>query len=134
MPTAFIETYGCAQNESDSEKLRGMLKNLGYTFSDDPKTADVVIYNTCAVRENAELKVYGTIGVLKPVKAERPDMLIGVCGCMMQQEHVAEEIKKKYKHVDFVFGTHALYRFPEILVAARNERVFDISNDEEIVE
>jgi len=134
MPTAYIETYGCAQNESDSEKLRGMLKNLGYTFGDDAKTADVVIYNTCAVRENAELKVFGTIGVLKPVKAERPDMLIGVCGCMMQQQHIAEEIKRKYKQVDFVFGTNALYRFPEILAAARNERVFDITEDEEIVE
>jgi len=132
--TAYIETYGCAQNESDSEKLRGMLKNMGYDFCDDPKTADVVIYNTCAVRENAELKVYGTLGSLKSTKEKCPDMLIGVCGCMMQQKHVADEIKRKYKHVDFVFGTNAIYRFPEILANARNERVFDITEDEEIVE
>jgi len=135
MPQAFIETFGCAQNESDSEKLRGMLQDLGYTFCDDAKSADLVIYNTCAVRENAELKVLGTVGALKPLKKLRPNMLIGICGCMMQQQHVADEIKRKYTHVDFVFGTHALYRFPEILKAAQNERVFDIGNDdEEVVE
>jgi len=131
---AFIETYGCAQNESDSEKLRGMLKNLGYTFCDDVKSADLAIYNTCAVREGAELRVLGNIGSLKNEKTKRSDMLIGICGCMMQQEHIAEEIRQKYRHVDFVFGTHALYRFPEILQKAQHERVFDLETDEEIVE
>ena len=134
MPIAYIETYGCAQNESDSEKLRGMLRNLGYTFGDDVKTADLVIFNTCAVRENAEFRLRGNIGALKQLKKQRPNMLLGVCGCMMQQPHIAEEIRQKYRQVDFVFGTHALYRFPEILKAAQNGRVFDLGDDEEIVE
>jgi tRNA-2-methylthio-N6-dimethylallyladenosine synthase len=125
---AFIETYGCQQNVSDSEKIAGMLCDMGYSITDDKNEADFIIYNTCAVRENAELKVYGNLGALKHLKAKKEGLIIAVCGCMMQQESVKEQIKKKYKHVDIVFGTHSLYRFPEILakVYTDNVRVFDV--------
>ena len=125
---AFIETYGCQQNVSDSEKIAGMLCDMGYSITDDKNEADFIIYNTCAVRENAELKVYGNLGALKHLKAKKEGLIIAVCGCMMQQESVKDEIKKKYKHVDIVFGTHSLYRFPEILakVYTDNVRVFDV--------
>lgn len=126
---AFVETYGCQQNSSDSEKLKGMLFDMGFDFCDKPEGADFIIYNTCAVRENAELRVFGNIGALKNIKRKRPDVIIGVCGCMMQQEHIAEKIRKKYKHVDLVFGTHALYKFPELLDnVLSGGRVFDVEN------
>ncbi len=125
---AFIETYGCQQNVSDSEKIAGMLCDMGYSITNDKNEADFIIYNTCAVRENAELKVYGNLGALKHLKAKKEGLIIAVCGCMMQQESVKEQIKKKYKHVDIVFGTHSLYRFPEILakVYTDSSRVFDV--------
>ena len=130
-PKAFVETYGCQQNESDSEKIKGMLWDMGYDFCDKPDGADLVLYNTCAVRENAELRVFGNIGALKHKKRKNPNMIICVCGCMMQQEHIANTIKQKYKHVDLVFGTHALYRFPELLYEVmKNERVFDTKNED----
>ena len=130
-PLAFVETYGCAQNESDSERLKGMLFDMGYDFCDNTQDADLVLYNTCAVRENAELRVFGNIGALKHPKARRPELLVGVLGCMTQQEHIAETIKKKYKHIDMVFGTHSLYRFPEILdEARRGAKTFDAENHE----
>jgi len=127
---ALVETYGCAQNETDSEKLRGMLHEMGYEFVNSAKDADLVLFNTCAVREGAELRVYGNIGALKHEKIRRPSMLIGVCGCMAQQEHVAAEIRRKYPHVDMVFGTHALPRFPEILEKAVAGRVFAAENED----
>ncbi len=130
-PLAFVETYGCQQNSSDSEKLKGMLSDMGFDFCEDTKEADLVLYNTCAVRENAELRVFGNLGALKHEKRRRPNMIIGVCGCMMQQEHIAETIKKKYKHVDLVFGTHALYKFPQLLDGVVSQgRVFDVENEE----
>ena len=125
---AFIETYGCQQNVSDSETISGMLISMGYTMTNDKNEADFIIYNTCAVRENAELKVYGNLGALKHVKNRREDVILAVCGCMMQQESVKEQIRKKYKHIDIVFGTHSLYRFPEILskVLTEKTRVLDV--------
>ena len=129
-PLAFVETYGCAQNTNDSEKLKGMLADMGYDFCDKTEDADLILYNTCAVRENAELRVFGNIGALKHLKRKKPSLMIGVCGCMMQQEHIAQTIRTKYPHVDMVFGTHALYRFPEILdKAMADSRVFDIADD-----
>ncbi|MBR3791329.1 MAG: tRNA (N6-isopentenyl adenosine(37)-C2)-methylthiotransferase MiaB [Clostridia bacterium] len=115
---ANTETYGCQQNENDTERIRGMLKEAGFDFCDDANDADVVVYNTCAVRENAEQKVFGRLGILKHIKESRPDMLIGICGCMVQQEHITEQIKKVHNHVDLIFGTHALYKFPELLYNA----------------
>ena len=130
-PLAFVETYGCAQNENDSEHLKGMLSDMGYGFCDNAEDADLVLYNTCAVRENAELRVFGNLGALKHLKRKKPSLIIGVCGCMIQQEHIAEQIKKKYKHVDMVFGTHVVYRFPQILNDVLSDgRVIDIENSE----
>jgi tRNA-2-methylthio-N6-dimethylallyladenosine synthase len=115
MKKYIIETWGCQMNEHDSEKLAGMLANMGYLECDDKKDADLIIYNTCCVRENAELKVYGNLGQLKPLKQKNPDMIIGVCGCMMQQAHIVEHIKEKYPFVDLIFGTHNLHNFPVLL-------------------
>lgn len=130
-PLAFVETYGCQQNSSDSEKIKGMLFDMGFDFCDKSENADLVLYNTCAVRENAELRVFGNLGALKHTKRRNPDMIICVCGCMMQQEHIAETIRKKYKHVDLVFGTHALYRFPQLLDKVISQgRCFDIANED----
>ena len=130
-PLAFVETYGCQQNVSDSEKLKGMLYEMGYDFCDTTENADLVLYNTCAVRENAELRVFGNIGALKHQKRRNPEMKIVLCGCMMQQEHIGEAIKKKYPHVDLVFGTHALYRFPQLLFEVmQNRRIFDTANED----
>jgi tRNA-2-methylthio-N6-dimethylallyladenosine synthase len=129
---AWIETYGCAQNENDTERLWGMLHEMGYRKTDDVKKADVILYNTCCVRENAELRVFGNIGALAAVKRANPDVIIGICGCMMQQEHIVEHIKSRFQHVDIVFGTHTLYRFPQILNEAllSHQRVFDISHED----
>ncbi|MBR0089446.1 MAG: tRNA (N6-isopentenyl adenosine(37)-C2)-methylthiotransferase MiaB [Clostridia bacterium] len=127
---ALTETYGCQQNENDTERIRGMLREAGFEFTDDSKKADVIIYNTCAVRENAEQKVFGRLGLLKPIKERRRNMVIGVCGCMVQQEHITEKIKKSHEHVDLVFGTHALYKMPELLWKAINSKktVIDIED------
>ncbi len=122
---ALVITYGCRQNENDSEKIRGMLAEEGYSFCEAYDDADLVIFNTCAVRENAEQRVYGNVGALKAYKERKPGMLIGICGCMVQQEGEAEQIKKRFRHVDFVFGTHAIARLPQILHEAENNRVFD---------
>ncbi len=110
--TARVITYGCQQNENDSERIRGMLVEMGYLLADEGTNADIVIFNTCAVRDNAEQRVYGNIGALKAEKEKNPDMLIGVCGCMTQQQHVSQHIKKRFPFVDFVVGTNALHRLP----------------------
>ncbi|MEG1416468.1 MAG: tRNA (N6-isopentenyl adenosine(37)-C2)-methylthiotransferase MiaB [Clostridium sp.] len=114
----FIETWGCQMNEEDSEKMAGMLEGMGYSKTDTRDAADVIIFNTCCVRENAELKVYGNLGELKHLKSKRPDIIIAIAGCMMQQKGVPEEIKRKYRFVDIIFGTHNLHRFPELLTNA----------------
>lgn len=134
---AHTETYGCQQNENDTERINGMLRDAGFGFTDDSKKADVVIYNTCAVRENAEQKVFGRLGILKHIKERRPRMIIGICGCMVQQEHITEKIKAVHEHVDLIFGTHALYRMPKLLYDAMHKKqtVVDIaSSDGEIAE
>jgi tRNA-2-methylthio-N6-dimethylallyladenosine synthase len=123
-----ITTFGCQMNENDSERLAGMLSEMGYVETSKENESDLIIYNTCCVRENAELKVYGHLGALKKLKENNPEMIIAVCGCMMQQEEVVEHIKKKYRHVDLVFGTHNLFKFPELLyrVLNTNENVYEI--------
>lgn len=129
---AHTETYGCQQNVNDTERIRGMLKRAGFEFTDDAKEADLVIYNTCAVRENAEQRVFGRLGILKHIKETRPEMLVAVCGCMVQQEHITEKIKKVHNHVDLIFGTHALYRMPELLYRTITEKktVVDITDSD----
>ncbi len=131
-PQAVTETYGCQQNENDTERIRGMLAEAGYDFCDDAKSADLVIYNTCAVRENAEDRVYGRLGILKHIKESHPDLIIGLCGCMVQQEHITEKIKKVHSHVDLIFGTHALYKFPELLynTITEKKKVYDTENSD----
>jgi len=114
-PKAMIVTYGCQQNAGDSERMRGMLAKSGYDFCNSVSEADIIIYNTCAVRENAEFKVRGNLGALKYEKLRRPNLIIAVCGCMMQQTHIVAEIQKKYKHVDIIFGTHTLHTLPQLV-------------------
>lgn len=133
----FTQTFGCQMNAHDSEKLLGMLKEMGYEETAEEKDADFVIYNTCCVRENAENKVYGNLGYLKHQKKENPDMRIALCGCMMQQDVVLQTIKEKYKHVDIVFGTFNLYKLAELMYInmETNAPVFDIWKEHgEIVE
>ncbi len=129
---AHTETYGCQQNVNDTERIRGMLHRAGFEFTEDAKEADLVIYNTCAVRENAEQRVFGRLGILKHIKETRPQMLVAVCGCMVQQEHITEKIKKVHNHVDLIFGTHALYRMPELLYRTILEKktVVDITDSD----
>ncbi len=115
-PLCNTETYGCQQNENDTERIRGILKEAGYDFCDRAEDADLVIYNTCAVRENAEDKVYGRLGILHHIKESKPELIVGLCGCMVQQENMAEKIRKVHSHVDLIFGTHALYKLPELLL------------------
>ena len=126
LPLAMVDTYGCQQNEADSEKLRGYLAEMGYGFTQDEFQADVIVVNTCAVREHAEMRVLGNVGALNHTKKNNPNQIIAVCGCMVQQEHMAEKIKKSYPVVDLVFGPHELWRFPELMqqVMTKHKRVF----------
>ena len=125
-PLAMVDTYGCQQNEADSEKLRGYLAEMGYGFTQDEFEADVIVVNTCAVREHAEMRVLGNVGALNHTKKAKPSQIIAVCGCMVQQEHMTEKIKKSYPIVDLVFGPHELWRFPELLneVMLSHKRLF----------
>ena len=126
--TMCIQTFGCQMNAHDSEKILGMLEEMGYVEAKDEKSADFIIYNTCCVRENAENKVYGNLGFLKHQKELNPHMKIALCGCMMQQSTVIETIRQKYKHVDIVFGTFNLYKLPELMYRniETNSTIFDI--------
>ncbi len=134
-PLAYTHSYGCQQNVSDGEKINGMLYRMGYDFTDDPEKADFILYNTCAVRENAENRVFGNLGALKHLKNRNPDLIIAVCGCMVQQEHISERIKKTFPFVDLVFGTHVLHRFPEFLysVFEKGKRVFELPQGDGII-
>ena len=133
---AMVETYGCQQNVNDSQRLEGMLLDMGFSLTDDREKADVIIFNTCAIRENAHERVYGNLGALKHLKLRKPHLIIGICGCMVQQEHIAKRVKSKYRHVDLIFGTHVLWKFPTLLleVIEHNERILDISGDGVIAE
>ena len=115
MPLAYVETYGCQQNEADSERIRGLLSQCGYAMTDSAEGADVVVMNTCAIREHAEQRVFGNLGALTHTKRRHPRQKIFLCGCMAGQAHVVERIKKSYPHVDGVFSTHHLWRFPALL-------------------
>lgn len=128
---------GCQMNAHDSEKLEGMLDEMGYERTQEETDADFIIYNTCCVRENAELKVYGKLGWLKHYKKENPDAVVALCGCMMQQDTVLETIRQKYRHVDLVFGTFNLYKLPELMKTRAESgcTVFDIwQENQEVVE
>ena len=134
--SAFIRTYGCQQTVSDSEKLAGMLAEMGYTMAADEKKADLVLFNACAVREHAEQRVLSNMGALKAVKESRPGMVLALCGCMASEAHVAERVRRQFPYIDMVFGTGALPRFPQLLwqVLSERRRVFDQQEQQAVVE
>ncbi|WP_026907560.1 tRNA (N6-isopentenyl adenosine(37)-C2)-methylthiotransferase MiaB [Paucisalibacillus globulus] len=113
-----IRTYGCQMNEHDTEVMAGILTEMGYESTTETTEADLILLNTCAIRENAENKVFGEIGHLKPLKLEKPDLILGVCGCMSQEESVVDRIMKKHQHIDIVFGTHNIHRLPNLVQEA----------------
>ncbi len=117
-PKAFVHTYGCQQNVADSERIKGMLEQAGCEMTEEKEKADIILFNTCAVREHAEDRVFGNVGALKALKRSKPSLLIALCGCMMEQEHIAEKIYKSFPYVGLVFGTHVIHRFPELLFNA----------------
>ena len=131
-PLAYVDTYGCQQNEADSELLRGMLCEMGYEIVPTGEGADVIVINTCAIREHAEQRVFGNVGALVHGKRRNPGQIICLCGCMAQEPHVAERLRQSYRHVDLVFGPQQLWRFPEFLrrVALRRGRVFETEPDD----
>lgn len=134
-PLAFIRTYGCQQNVADSERIKGMLAQSGFDFVDAPDDADFILFNTCAVREHAEDRVFGNVGALKNLKRKHPHILIALCGCMMEQEHIADKMYKSFPFVGLVFGTHSLHRFPQLMYSALvdGRRVYERGNDDKKV-
>ena len=131
VPTAYVETYGCQQNEADSARIRGMLNESGYAITDTPEGADVVVMNTCAIREHAEQRVFGNLGALTHTKRRHQRQKIFLCGCMAGQEHVVTRIQKSFPHVDGVFSTHHLWQFPQMLYAVltRKKSVYYVADE-----
>ena len=130
-PLAMVDTFGCQQNVADSQHIMGMLEAMGFGFTDDPARAAVVVLNTCAIRDHAEKRVYGTLGALTHTKKADPEQVICLCGCMAQRPEVAEKVRQSYRHVDLVFGPQALWKFPELLyqVYTRRGRVFSVADE-----
>ena len=130
-PKAYVETYGCQQNEADSERIRGLLCESGYAICDEAEGADVIVMNTCAIREHAEQRVFGNLGALTHTKRRHPAQKIFLCGCMAGQEHVVQRIKKSYPHVDGVFSTHHLWQFPQLLytVLTTGKRTYFVEDE-----
>ena len=112
---AMVDTYGCQQNESDSEVLRGYLRAMGYDITDDEQRAEIIVVNTCAVREHAQMRVFGNVGALTHIKREHPERIVILCGCMAQSEAIREQVRRSYRMVDLCFGPNDLWRFPELL-------------------
>ena len=128
---AMVDTFGCQQNVADSQHIMGMLEAMGFGFTDDPARAAVVVLNTCAIRDHAEKRVYGTLGALTHTKKADPEQVICLCGCMAQRPEVAEKVRQSYRHVDLVFGPQALWKFPELLynVYTQRRRVFSVADE-----
>ena len=129
---AYTHTFGCQQNEADTERIRGMLHEMGFSMTDVVEEADFILFNTCAVREHAEDRAFGNIGALAHLKKKRPEVIIALCGCMAQQQKNVDKIRKSYPQVSLLFGTHALWRFPSLLYRVLNgeKRVFDIGGED----
>lgn len=134
-PLACVVTYGCQQNVADSEKIKGMLHEMGYGFTEERTKAQLILFNTCAVREHAEDRVFGNVGALKKYRHEHPGVVIACCGCMMQQQHIAEKIKKSFPFVDLVFGTHVIHQLPGLLykTLTGQKRVFEIPDMDGVI-
>lgn len=135
--TYHITTFGCQMNEHDSETIAGMLSEMGFSQAPERDGADVVVINTCSVRENADKRFFGTLGQLKHIKKDNPDFTVCVCGCMMQQQHIIDSIKSKYPWVDVIFGTHNIHEFPRLLetVLSEKEKIIDVwENGGDIIE
>lgn len=136
-PKAFVHTYGCQGNVADSERIKGQLVMMGYTMTEETEEADLILYNTCAIREHAEDRVFGNVGAIKRLKQTNPQLIIALCGCMMQQAHIREKLQKSYPFVDIVFGTHNQYKVPEIFKSylTRGKRFFaDMTETNEVAE
>ena len=131
-PLAFVHTYGCQGNVADGERIKGILESMGYALTEMQEEADLILFNTCAIREHAQDRVFGNVGKLKALKEKNKDLVIALCGCMMQQEYVAQKIQKSYPYVNLVFGTHVIYKLPELLYRClcTGKRVFDLSGGE----
>lgn len=134
-PKAFVHTYGCQGNVADGERLKGMLEQMGYVMTEELEEADLVLYNTCAIREHAEDRVFGNVGALKNIKAVKKDMKILLCGCMMQQERVAKKIRTSYPFVDIVFGTHVIHKLPEFLYMSLSagKKVYELPDADGVI-
>ena len=135
--TYFVKTYGCQMNEHDSENIKAILECLGYTESDDYEKSDLILLNTCSIRENAHNKAFGMLGRVKHLKEINPNIIVGVCGCMAQEEGVVERLKKNYRFVNFVFGTHNLYDLPKVLKESINtskQEIEVLAKEEKMVE
>ena len=130
-PLAYTQTFGCQQNEADSERIRGYLERMGFGFTDDAEQARIIVINTCAIREHAEQRVFGNVGALVHTKRRHPEQLICLCGCMVQEKHVAEKIRQSYRHVDLVFGPQALWKFPEMVhtLLTPRGRIFSVADE-----
>ena len=122
----YVHSFGCQQNVADGEKIKGQLSLMGYEETNEIKDADIIFFNTCAVRENAEARVFGNVGELKHLKKNNPELIIGLCGCMTQQEHISQKIKKSYPYVDIAIGTHLLHKIPEFVfgILSNRKRIF----------
>ncbi|HHZ01859.1 MAG TPA: tRNA (N6-isopentenyl adenosine(37)-C2)-methylthiotransferase MiaB [Tissierellia bacterium] len=133
--TYHILTYGCQMNEHDSEKISGMLTSIGYVETDDEKNADLVIFNTCLIRENAELRVFGKLGEVKGLKKNKPDMIVAVCGCMMQKQEIRDKVLEKFSFVDIIFGTNTIHELPVLIynVEIKKEKSVDIVDNTDLI-
>ena len=135
MPLAYVRTYGCQQNVADGEKMKGLLAEMGFGFADSPEEADLILFNTCAVREHAEDRVFGNVGALKHLKRRKPGLIIAVCGCMTEQQAVAQRLQKTFPFVDLVFGPHVIHRLPELLhqVLSQQGQVMLLGHEEKTI-
>ena len=114
-PLAYVHSYGCQQNVNDGERIKGVLVDIGYGLCDTPENADLILFNTCAVREHAEQRVFGNVGALKGLKEKKPGLMIGLCGCMANQKHVVEKLRQSYPYVDLVFGVDGIDTLPGLI-------------------
>lgn len=131
----FVKTYGCQMNEHDTENIKAILEDMSFTETENMEEADLILLNTCAIRENAHNKVFGMVGRIKHLKQTKPELMAGICGCMAQEESIVEEIRKKYKWLDMVFGTHNIHRLPQIVKEAKDKQEIEVFSIEgEIIE